>query len=328
MSKIVNYFIFWFGYLHFRVTKKTISYSFFSFRKLFVLTKGRVNDDVSESLKKRIGLYEFSSKSGVLGNLSQSDLDEIVKSINKDGYFIFKNKLSVESVSNLQDYTLTLDANLIPPATDGRKRSKYDRNNLISPRYQFDETQLMTNKLVQELATDLSLLAVAQGYLGAKPIQDLTAMWWSTTYSKEASQEAAQLYHFDMDRFKFIKFFFYLTDVTTTTGPHCYIKGTHTHMPEKLWKDGRILDREIKQEIKTEDWVEIIGSKGSIIAVDTRGLHKGKPLLEGERLILQFEFTNSLFGAPYQTIDLTKKMDSSCLSIFKTYPHTFQRFKY
>ncbi len=153
-------------------------------------------------------------------------------------------------------------------------------------------------------------------------------MWWSTAFSKEASSRAAQLYHFDMDRFKFIKFYFYLTDVTSATGPHCYIRGTHAYMPEKLWKDGRILDREIDQEIKEEDKVEIVGSKGSIIAVDTRGLHKGKPLLEGERLILQFEFTNSLFGAPYQNIDITNKIDSKYLKIFKSYPYTFQRFKY
>ena len=32
------------------------------------------------------------------------------------------------------------------------------------------------------------------------------------------------------------------------------------------------------------------------MAVDTRGLHKGLELIDGERLIFQIEFTNSLFG--------------------------------
>lgn len=328
MPKFIHYCVFWIGYMLFGVTKRTLSYSYYSFRKLFVASKGKINDNLSNALKRRIGKYELPSQSGVLGNLNQVDMDRIIDAINRDGYFIFQTKLKNETISSLLDYALQYEAKLIPSAADGRTRAKYDRKNLLSARYQFDEVKLTSNKLVQELVTDSSLLAVAQEYLGSKPIQDLTAMWWSTTFSKEASSEAAQLYHFDMDRFKFIKFFFYLTDVTSKTGPHCYIKGTHARLPEKLWKDERILDSEIAQEIDGEDKIEIIGSKGSIIAVDTRGLHKGKPLTEGERLILQLEFTNSLFGAPYEYIDLKDEVDAKCLDIFNMYPYSFQRFKY
>ena len=328
MFKFIHYFIFWIGFQFYKITKWTFSYSNYSFRKLFVLTKGKINDDLSGSIIKKVGTYKLQSQSGVLGNLSKSDLDRIVSVINKDGYYIFDNKLKDDVISVLTNYALTFEAELIPHPPDGRRRAKYERKNLISPRYQFDEAVLTENKLVQELLTDCSLLAVAQEYLGVKPIQDLTAMWWSTTFSKEASSEAAQLYHFDMDRIKFIKFFFYLTDVTSETGPHCYIRGTHMHMPEKLWKDERILDSEIDQEIKKENWIEIVGNKGSIIAVDTRWLHKGKPLIDGERLILQFEFANSLFGAPYQKIDIKNKIDSKALHILKAYSYTFQRFKY
>jgi hypothetical protein len=326
MYIFIHYSIFWIGYQFYKITKITLSYPYYSFRKLFVFTKGKINDNITESIKRR-GKYKFPSQSGVLGNLSKPDIDKIVAAINKDGYYIFENKLNDGLISSLQHYALKFEGELIPPAADGRKKAKYDRKNLVSPRYQFDETTLLENKLIQGLTTDISILAIAQEYLGVKPIQDLTAMWWSTTFSKEASSEAAQLYHFDMDRFKFIKFFFYLTDVTLETGPHCYIRGTHKHLPEKLWRDGRILDHEIEAVIKKENWVEITGSKGSIIAVDTRGLHKGKPLLKGERLILQFEFANSLFGAPYQTIELKGKIEKKYVDIFKNYSYTFQRFK-
>ena len=47
--------------------------------------------------------------------------------------------------------------------------------------------------------------------------------------------------------------------------------------------------------IDPEDMVEIGGPRGTIFAEDTRGLHKGKHLLTGDRLLFQLEFSNSLF---------------------------------
>lgn len=328
MTLIIHQTIFWIGFQFYRLTKKTLSYPYYSFRKLFVLTRGRINDNLSGSIQKNVEKYNFSRQSGVLGDLSKDDVGKIVSQIDRDGYYVFEKKLPDNIISQLRDYSLNLEAVLVPPAKNGTQFSKYDAGKPLSARYQFEETVLMGNNLIQELTTDLSLLAVAQEYLGTKPIQDLTAMWWSTSFSKQASSEAAQLYHFDMDRIKFIKFFFYLTDVTTETGPHCYIRGSHKCLPEHLWKDGRILDREIEGTYKMEDIIEIDGPKGSIIAVDTRGLHKGKALEKGERLILQFEFTNSLFGAPYQVINLKNKISPDQLSAFKTYGYTFQRFKF
>ena len=152
-------------------------------------------------------------------------------------------------------------------------------------------------------------------------------MWWSAAFSRKASSEAAQLYHFDMDRFKFIKFFFYLTDVDSSNGPHCYIRGSHKWLPDRLWKDGRIQDAEIFENFHKQDIVEITGKKGTIIAVDTRGLHKGKVLEKGERLIFQVEYANSLFGAEYNTIDLTKHADEETRALMSNKRHSFQRFK-
>ena len=45
--------------------------------------------------------------------------------------------------------------------------------------------------------------------------------------SKKADSEAAQMFHFDLDRIKWLKFFIYLTDVKINSGPHVYVSGTH-----------------------------------------------------------------------------------------------------
>lgn len=323
---LVYKIIFQLGYLFFNITGKTWWYAYVSFRRLFVLTKGGSNDKMSAQLSRSFPPIKLNDVSGVLGTLTHEKIQEVVANIDKNGYHIFDATLSASKVEALVELSLNLEAELIPAAKDGTKRAKYDRKNPLSPRYQFNEQEILRNKLIQEISFDRSLYAIAQGYLKCIPIQDLTAVWWSTAFSKQASSEAAQLYHFDMDRFKFIKFFFYLTDVDSTNGPHCYIRGSHKQMPDKVWKDGRIPDNEVQESFPKEDILEITGKKGSIIAVDTRGLHKGKVLEKGERLILQIEYTNSLFGAEYQHIDLKGHLDKDLQRTLQDQKHPYQRF--
>lgn len=327
MTRLIHYSIFWFGYQLFKITKKTLNYPYYSFRKLFVMTRGRINDQLTDRIGRKTGMYSLPQTSGVLGALTESDIKAIVDNIRRDGYYIFQPALDAQRIQKLVEFASVTEAQLMPAGKGGEKSAIYDAKNPLSSKYNFSETTLMSNPTVLELATDMSLMAVAQAYLGAKPIQDLTAMWWSTAFSKKASDAAAQLYHFDMDRIKFLKFFFYLTDVTTDTGPHCYVRGSHVAMPEALWKDGRILDEEM-HGFQQEDFKEIVGKRGTIIAVDTRGLHKGKPLVTGDRLILQYEFTNSLFGASYEHIDLPATIDPKFKKVFESFPYTFSRFNW
>jgi hypothetical protein len=50
-------------------------------------------------------------------------------------------------------------------------------------------------------------------------------------------------------------------------------------------------------------------------------------LEKGERLILQIEYTNSLFGASYETIDLRDYADEEVKTILRRNRYTSQRFK-
>jgi hypothetical protein len=127
-----------------------------------------------------------------------------------------------------------------------------------------------------------------------------------------------------MDRIKFLKVFFYLTDVTPESGPHCYVRGSSKRKPAAILRDGRIPDEEIRSHYPEETFVEICGGTGSIIAVDTRGWHKGKPLTEGERLILQFEYTNSMFGQNYPKSALPEDASASFREFVEANSRTFQ----
>ena len=323
---LVYYPIFWAGYLFFNITKKTNWYTYISFRRLFVLTKGQSNDSMSERLSRANPPYDFNSGKGLLGNLNSDEVQAIVNDINKNGFHIFDAKLPTQAIDELVKFSLQTNAKLVPASSNGITQSLYDNKNVLSPRYEFSEQDILNYPLIQQITTDQSLFVIAQKYLSCKPIQDLTAMWWSATFSKEASSEAAQLFHFDMDRIKFIKFFFYLTDVGSHNGPHCYVRGSHKVMPESVWRDGRITDEDVKKNFLKNDILEIAGPKGTVIAVDTRGLHKGKVLESGERLLLQVEFTNSLFGTTYNRINLSKSGLPEIKKLMSEYKNSFQRY--
>lgn len=198
----------------------------------------------------------------------------------------------------------------------------FDEANIVSPRYQFSGNEILQCPELQELVFDPSLLSFAQEYLECKPILDLIAFWWSAPFQGKGKSVAAQMYHFDLDRIKFLKFFFYITDVDTETGPHCYVKGSHGKLPNEIDRDGRFEDDEIEKVYGKENLMELCGKRGSIMAVDTRGFHKGKDLLKGKRLLFQIQFTNSLFGQSYEKVDY-KLIDSKYSDYLTKYNYTY-----
>jgi hypothetical protein len=94
-----------------------------------------------------------------------------------------------------------------------------------------------------------------------------------------------------------------------------------------LLKEGRISDEEISRHYSKDRVVEITGTRGTILAADTRGFRKGRPPLSGERLLLQFEFATSLFGAEYQKIRINEKFTSGFRQFATQHPRIFSNYK-
>jgi hypothetical protein len=255
--------------------------------------------------------FKIKSSHGIAGDLCNAEADRICDQIKSNGYYIFPNLLNKAIVDELKTFASTAPVHYLIAEGDNisysKESVKYIEANEISNRYQIlDISHFRHSKAALDIAMDANLLHVANNYLGAKPILDLIIFWWSRSFQnvniEETTKEllknrSAQLFHFDMDRLKFLKFFIYLTDVNTRTGPHVYVRNTHQKIPAYIKKDGRYADDFINKE-DGANVVEINGKAGSVIAVDTRGLHKGKELEDGERLIFQLEFANSLFGNP------------------------------
>jgi hypothetical protein len=300
------------GFAHFQETGISTHEAYIAMRNMFILTGGASNDKLSAEIMSQRPKYLDINPIGVLGDLSGGKASSMVAKMEQDGYYIFDKVLNEDVVDEVYKYASTTPTSYLDLSSPGQKYSTneivFDESKPISPRYQFANSKIVSSPHLVNLLFDQSLLFFAQEYLGCKPILDLVAFWWSLPFQGQGKSEAAQLYHFDLDRIKFMKFFFYITDVDTNNGPHCYVRGSHRVLPKSLARDGRFSDDEIEKNYGKSNMVEICGKKGSIIAVDTRGFHKGKELIQGKRLLFQIEFANSMFGQSYPPIDI--KLDS------------------
>ena len=167
------------------------------------------------------------------------------------------------------------------------------------------------------------MLKLAQQYFGASPVQDLVAAWWSAPGGGSASA-AAQMYHFDLDRPRFLKLFVYLTDVDSATGPHAYVRGTHRDLPAAFRQDRRYDDEEVGKRFEA-DIARIPGPRGAVIHRRHPGADKGEPVVSGHRLVFQVELSSSLFGQNYSRPALHDPVPPLAKAV-RRYPSVYRRF--
>lgn len=289
------------GVNEFESTGVTPERAYHAMINLYCSTNGKFNEDYQRKIQaEQLPAKMPLTVNGFLGTFDKADFESIDNKLNEDGYIKFKNKIPQAICSSLYNYALENGAR-VPPKYD--TKVIYNPLKPIAEIYRFDMDDLINNKDIQSLMMDPVIINIARNYFGSEPVFDFPAMWWSATFSKEASSEAAQLYHFDMDRIKWLKIFIYLNDVGMDNGPHSYIRGSHKigAKPRKILKRGyvRVEDAELVNFYNREDIITLTGEAGVMFAGDTKCWHKGNPLKKGERLVLEFQFASSLFGTNY-----------------------------
>lgn len=258
--------------------------------------------------------------------VAAAEIERVVAALDADGFAILGTRLDAASCDELEAVARAASCSLIGVHGDAR-RTVWDDDAPVAVRYDVPEEDIVQSAVAQQLVADASLLAIAQRHLGAMPIQDLVAMWWSAAVPGETDADAdavAQRYHFDLDRLRFVKVFVFLTDVDEDTGPHSYVRGSHRHQPPALRRDGRHTDDEVLAAYPGDERL-VTGPRGTMFLADTIGMHKGVELRHGHRLVFQTEYTTSLFGSPF-TRPTVVAPGHDLASAVARYPETFQRF--
>jgi len=316
------------GLVVFSLTGNRQEKAYQSMVSLFCKTGGKSNDTISSVIRFLRPKANFSL------NVEEKKLTESwAQTLEKDGIAPLGNYLTKETCEELEYWARTTPAVPKPDRLGLAKSLIPNPENPEAEGYYFSEQDLVNNNHIQRLMTDPKLLSLAQNYLGCEPILSIVAMWWSCAgkFSGDAARALAQMYHFDLDRPKWLKIFFYLTDVEEKNGPHVFVQKTHRtgFIPKKLLDRGyaRLTDEEVSQYFSKNEQLNILGKRGSTFAEITRGLHKGLIPKEKYRLVLQLEFCNSLFGADYEKPRLNLNVLEKCrLGSAQKHPKVYRKF--
>ncbi|WP_275330782.1 hypothetical protein [Nodosilinea sp. PGN35] len=148
----------------------------------------------------------------------------------------------------------------------------------------------------QKIRHDPYLLAVASQYLNHPAVYLRGEVAWGFPAPNTLADKikTARVYHCDINDFKTVKFFFYLTEVGAEDGPHVYMKGTHRNRRfghQRIGQGCAAIADETLVEIYGRDRVQVVtGEAGLGFVGDPYCLHKGTVPLNNSRLLLQLEF--------------------------------------
>ena len=330
--KLIYYF------LRFLITKKNTSKSYAHMRNSYMVHHlWRIFDiicKINSLIRKK---YKINISNGVLGELNNESVKKITDKIHQEGYYIFDQVLNEKLIDDICKFASNTPLHYSELQEDGtvdesKIKKSYIENKNLSNRHQIVDTSDMFNlEILSNLYFDENFLHISNNYFNARPWVDIFTLWWSNPVSNlppkfqfNFKNYSAQMFHYDFDRMKMLKFFIYLTDVDDKNGPHVFVKGSHKKPAFFLTKDGRYDDNLIYSKYG-DDVVHLKGKKGTILAVDTRGIHKGMELIEGERLVFQIEFTNSLFGK-MSSEDYKNKVNLNIKNKFKETYSLFVNF--
>jgi hypothetical protein len=148
---------------------------------------------------------------------------------------------------------------------------------------------------VMAVQRDPLLIDVARQYLGGQAKIITTRIWWSfPTQASEADRSLASLdkYHFDLDDWRMLKFFFNLVDVDEGTGPHVFIKGSHKRrsMRHQLTLLVGHPANEVLDYYGEANALTLTGKAGSGFVEDPFGFHMGTVPTQKPRLMMEVGF--------------------------------------
>ncbi|MEM6839119.1 MAG: phytanoyl-CoA dioxygenase family protein [Cyanobacteria bacterium P01_C01_bin.120] len=234
-----------------------------------------------------------------------NNIEAIVDTLFQDGYYQGL-KLSEGKVQAFLDYAFT------HPCYANRDRRGdpiYLTPELIAacPKMPYRVASYIhhqeNSSLIKQLARDPQLLAIAEAYLGRAPVYHKSELIWSFPHQQSSANCFTHFFHSDINDYRNIKFFFYLTDVDETSGPHHYIEGSHVNRPligqlrapSPSAKTSRKLAKLYgKDAIKT-----VTGPAGYGFIGDPYSLHRGSDTAARPRLFLQIEFIMSQYRCWY-----------------------------
>ena len=308
------------GILYFKIKSTNSIFTYKSMMRLYYIY-GSIILDLTNYFTNEVILNQSIKKT------KKKTLEKIKDQIESDGLYIQDNFLRAEEIHEVKkliegyDFKLRLTDNEKYSSTNYRNfTSKFDPQNPKTILYEFDRNYLINQKIIQKILLKDELIDISEKYFGSKAFFDHISLSITTNFNKTADSNAAQMYHFDLDRPKWLKFLTYVNDVDLSNGPHCYIKKTHKNyaIPYKMRSKGYVRFSDNDEDLLAikKNEIKICGKAGTSIIEDTKGFHKGEVVKNGYRILLNIQINSSMFGCPFEKV-IIDKIDDDLIENFR-----------
>jgi hypothetical protein len=170
--------------------------------------------------------------------------------------------------------------------------------------YYFDAVE--KSPAIVQLSKDAVLINIARAYIGNEPILIRIRLWWNFPAIRVSDADlhanAQERFHFDMNGWRTLKFFFYLTPTNDRGGAHRCIVGSHKRRPIRHQLTplvGRATD-ELEASFGKDRFLTIMGDAGLGFAEEPFVFHTGSLCKDQPRLILELEYGSSTVSPNYR----------------------------
>ena len=235
------------------------------------------------SLKRRIYLRLLSLKNAYKPQKEQN-IGHILEDLHLRGYSVVEDYFS-------RDKCLSLIQEIDELFKDFEEQLWVDNNESDSRLFAADRV----SKSMADFRNDLHLVNVRNAYFNAQLENEYTFTLANRVICKDGNLGSGGGWHRDLIYGKIFKSILYLSDVDEDNGPFQYIDHTHKD-PDKLRLVrkvgfGALQNRVSEEEVSRVSELgynvkSITGKAGSLIIVDTSGIHRGKPIEKGTRYAL------------------------------------------
>jgi hypothetical protein len=271
-----------------------------------------------------ISTYKHPSFHNIKESIFQElDVDRAVKDLKEGGSYI-GIKLPSNSLHELLKFVNSSscyangDLELGFPYACKREAEKKYGQSFVRADY-FNAALLCPT--ISKLAHDPKILEIASQYLGGEPLYTGSRLWWLFAKREEdkalltsemmllslkkTPREGSYFFHYDLDDYRCLKFFFYLTKVDASGGPHCCVRGSHERkkISHLFSLSRRCPDQDIQEFYGSENIKTIYGDSGSGFIEDTFCFHKATIPSAKDRLVLLIQFTLNDYGNQTDTVD-------------------------
>ena len=212
------------------------------------------------------------------------DIDNALKTLKQTGKCVIPNYYSSAEV-------LKFKAAVDQAFLDNVNKSYYWTDEKGSDERIFGAELL--HELIHKFFSDQQLMRLCESYMGCKLINACTLI--ARVRYKAGNKGSGGGWHRDSNA-RQIKAILFLTDVTEANGPFSFLEPSDPQATS-LWSlckkyrrgsDLRFSESEVRKLIEDGCATEqkVLVSAGAVVLVDTSCIHRGSPLIEGERYAL------------------------------------------